>query len=172
MRNEHFVNAHARSLRAAGRTGSTDWMQEAEQSVEPETEQEVVGLGDILRGEFELTTRTQSGSPAVIRGSSFNPRGAGHSSPGISWRAGFWLVSSITEIKVSQTAIQQNQREARTIYSGNLRLMTAYATNETNRVQFMVGLLTPSQQKTVFEFDKANPRPPLPNVDDTDEKEN
>lgn len=171
MRNEHFVNAHARTLRAAGRTDATDWMQEAEQSVEPETEQEVVGLADILRGEFELTTRTQSGSPAVIR--------VPHSILAVLVTvalalvgAGFWLVSSITEIKVSQAAIQQNQREARTIYSGNLRLMTAYATNETNRVQFMVGLLTPSQQKIVFEFDKANPRPPLPNVDDMDEKEN
>lgn len=78
---------------------------------------------------------------------------------------GFWLVSSITEMKTNLAAIQQNQRDDRLTYTSNLKLMTAYATNETNRVQFMTGLLTPSQQRQIFEYDKANPRPGLPNLE-------
>lgn len=82
--------------------------------------------------------------------------------------SGYWLVSSITEMKTNLAAIQQNQRDDRQTYTSNLKLMTAYATNETNRVQFLTGLLTPSQQRQVFEYDKANPRPTLPNLERND----
>lgn len=63
---QNKVNVHARSQRAAVRTiGPVDWVDDIEQSPEPQPE--IVGVGEILRGEIELTTRTQGGSPAVIR---------------------------------------------------------------------------------------------------------
>lgn len=164
MRNEHFVNANARRLQAAGRTGNAGWMHDVEQAAEPKIPQEVVSMGDLLRGGFELTTHTQSGSPAVIR--------IPHSILAILVTvalaligAGFWVVSSVTEMKTNLAMIQENQREAKATYSGNLRLMIAYTTNETNRIEFMKGLLTQSQQRQVFEWERANPRPVLPSTD-------
>ncbi len=119
---------------------------------------------DLLKGESVVTSRTSDGSPAVIR--------VPHSILAVLVTvalacvgAGFWVVSSLTEMKTNLATIQANQQEAKATYSGNLRLMVAYTTNETNRVEFMKGLLTQSQQHQVFEWEKANPKPPLPSTD-------
>lgn len=163
------VNVHARNLRAANRTiGPISWEDDAEQLPEPQPE--VVGLGEILRGEVELTTRTQGGSPAVIR-IPHTILAALVAAILAMVTGGVWLVSSITEMKTNLATIQTNQREARTMQSANLKLMIAYTTNETNKVQFMTGLLTPTQQKQVFQWEQANPRPQLPNPDAIPEDE-
>lgn len=171
MGKENAVMPHGATHRqqAATRTiGPVDWVDEIEQSPEPQPD--VVGLGEILRGEIELKTSTQGGSPAVIR--------VPHSilavlvTVGLAMvGAGFWVVSSVTEMKTNLAVIQQNQREAKATYSGNLRLMVAYSTNETNRVEFMKGLLTTAQQHQVFEWEKSNPKPKLPSTDMEDDKE-
>lgn len=136
----------------------------------PEPQPEEVGLGDILQGGIELTTRTSSGSPAVIR--------IPHSILAVLVTialalvgAGFWLVSSITEMKTNLATIQQGQRDIKVQHSSNLKLMTAYATNETNRINFMTGLLTIDQRKQVYQYDHANPRPDLPDTSDSPDDE-
>lgn len=131
-------------------------------------EHRTLDVFSILRGETVMTARTRDGAPAELR--------VPHSILAILVTislavvgGGFWLVSSITEMKTNLAAIQQNQRDDRQIYTSNLKLMTAYATNETNRVQFLTGLLTPTQQRQIFEYDKANPRPKLPNLERNDD---
>lgn len=171
MRNEKLMpHGATHRQRAVDRVlGPVDWMDELEQ--QPEPQPEVVGLGEMLRGEVELTTRTQGGSPAVIR--------IPHSILAVLVTitlaliaGGFWLVSSITEMKTNLVTIQQNQRDIKTQQSSNLKLMTAYATNETSRIQFMTGLLTKEQQERVYQFDRANPRPQLPDTNDSPDERN
>src|SRR5258705_417923 len=106
---EH-VNVATRAQRAAGRNGAADWLQGVEHAAEVEQPQEVVTLSKILRGDIELTTRTQSGSPAVIR--------IPHTLLAVMVTialaligGGFWIVSSVTEMKTNLAIIQQNQRE-------------------------------------------------------------
>lgn len=125
------------------------------------------GLLDLLKGETIVTTSTTGGDPAVIR--------VPHSILAIivtiflaTVGAGFWVVSSVTRIQANLDNIQASQREARS----SQKLTTAYVTNETNRVQFMTGLLTPEKQRLVFEWDKANPRPPLPNAQEESDERN
>ena len=122
------------------------------------------GIFDLLKGESVVTSRTSDGQPAVIR--------VPHSLLAILVTvalacvgAGFWIVSSVTEMKTNLATIQRNQAADKATYSGNLRLMIAYSTNETNRIEFMKGLLTQAQQRQVFEWEKANPKPPLPSTD-------
>lgn len=162
MRNEVSVRTHA--IAAARRHGSTGELSDIERAAPtPET----VPFTNLLMGAFEVTTHTSNGSPAVIR--------VPHSILAIlvtvamaTVGAGFWVVSSVTEMKTNLAVIQSNQREAKATYSGNLRLMIAYTTNETNRVEFMKGLLTQAQQRQVFEWEKSNPKPPLPSTDQED----
>lgn len=168
MRNENTlkVNGQTRSQAAAKRIGLADWQQEVDQLPEPADEQAVVGLGEILRGEVELTTRTQGGAPAVVK--------IPHTILAILVTialaligGGFWLVSSVTEMKTNLAVIQASQREAKAENTSNLKLMTAYATNETNRINFLTGMLTVDQQRRLYDFDRANPRPELPTVKET-----
>lgn len=165
MRNkkELDLSVHTRAQAAAGRNGAANWVQEVEQLPERDEGQDFVGLGEILRGEVELTTRTQSGSPAVVK--------VPHTILAILVTialaligSGFWLVSSVTEMKTNLAIIQQNQIEAKAENLSNLKLMTAYATNETNRINFLTGMLTADQQKRLYDYDRANPRPALPTV--------
>lgn len=156
---------HTRATAAAKRNGGTGELRDIEHKVgfkgrPPET----IPFSNLIRGAFEVTTHTDSGSPAVVR--------VPHSILAIlvtialaTVAAGFWVVSSVTEMKTNLAVIQGNQKTAQATYSGNLRLMIAYTTNETNRVEFMKGLLTQAQQRQVFEWEKANPKPPLPSTD-------
>lgn len=157
-----------RATEAARRIGGTGNLRDIERKVETPTT-ETVAFSNLLRGAFEVTTHTDSGSPAVVR--------VPHSILAILVTiamaivgAGFWIVSSVTEMKTNLAIIQTNQREIKSTYSGNLRLMIAYTTNETNRVEFMKGLLSQSQQRQVFEWEKANPKPPLPSTDQEEQQ--
>lgn len=156
------MSATKATIRAVPRTedGSEDAMQK--------NAHRTLDLFSILRGETLMTARTRDGAPAELR--------VPHSILAILVTialavvgSGYWLVSSITEMKTNLMVIQQNQRDDRQIYTSNLKLMTAYATNETNRVQFLTGLLTLPQQRQIFEYDKANPRPSLPNLERNDD---
>lgn len=115
-----------------------------------------------------MTTRTNTGQPAVVK--------VPHSILAVLVTialacigGGFWLVSSITEMRTNLAIIQQSQRDIKAQQSSNLKLMTAYATNETNRINFMTGLLTPGQREQVYKYNRENPRTSLPDTNDSPE---
>lgn len=163
------VNAATRIQRVQQRANiAPDWLHGTEHLPEVETEQEVVGLSEILRGDIELTTKTQSGSPAVIR-VPYPILAVLVTIALAAIGAGFWVVSSVTEMKTNLAIIQQNQREQKAESTANMKLTIAYATNETNRINFLTGLLTQEQQQRLYRYDAANPRPPLPEVKDKEQ---
>jgi len=157
--------------RARERTASSARkLQAVEHIAEPQPASEVVGLSNILRGGWELTTHTNNGNRAVIK--------VPHSILAVLVTiaialvgAGFWLVSSISEMKTNLATIQQSQREIKAESTSNLKLTIAYATNETNRINFLTGMLTKEQQSQLYRYDAANPRPPLPDAQHPDERE-
>lgn len=162
------VNAHNRSERIARRHGGSDNL--ADIGYFPHTQRpRRFGLLGLLKGETVVESRTTDGDRAVIR--------VPHSILAVLVTValaliagGFWLVSSITEIKTNLATIQANQRDLKAVNTSNLKLMIAYSTNETSRVQFMTGLLSSDRQRQLFEWDKANPRPPLPNPGEMEEE--
>lgn len=163
------VNVAARRQMASDRVGSAIALSDITHFPQPARKRHFNVL-DLLKGESVVTTHTNDGSPAVIK--------VPHSLLAVMVTialacigAGFWIVSSVTEMKTNLATIQRNQTADKATYSGNLRLMIAYTTNETNRVEFMKGLLTQSQQRQVFEWEKSNPKPPLPSTDMEDPKD-
>lgn len=172
MRNEKAiasVNVLTRRKLVAERNGGAIPLSDISHFPQPKRAR-YFGVLDLLKGETAVTTHTSNGEPAVIR--------VPHTILAIMVTvalacvgAGFWVVSSLTEMKTNLAAIQRNQASDKATYSGNLRLMIAYTTNETNRVEFMKGLLTQSQQRQVFEWEKANPKPALPSTDTEEERD-
>lgn len=167
MRETKQVNVLLHEVNAArGRNGHRTPLQEIERDAEQRHELDVRSL---LSGGVTLAVRTSSGEPAVLR--------VPHSILAVLVTitlaliaGGFWLVSSITEMKTNLVTIQEAQRDIKREQSSNLKLMIAYATNETGRIQFITALLSPDKREELYKYDAANPRPRLPESNDSEDK--
>lgn len=67
------------------------------------------------------------------------------------------LRQDYTEVSTRLSAIQKQQTD-------DMNAVRAYASNDSRRTEFIVGLMTPTQQRAVNQFDRANPRLELPGV--------
>lgn len=67
------------------------------------------------------------------------------------------LRQDYTEVSTRLAAIQKQQTD-------DMNAVRAYASNDARRTEFIVGLMTPTQQRAVNQFDRSNPRMELPGV--------
>lgn len=143
-----------------GENGHSDPMQGNEQGLESQGSK-WLDFKSLLSGEMTLAVRSSTGEPAVLK--------VPHTILAVlvvialaCISGGFWLVSSVTEMKTNLATIKENQRELKQEQFSNLKLMIAYSTNETNRINFMTGLLSEEKRRELYEYDANHPRPQLP----------
>lgn len=67
------------------------------------------------------------------------------------------LLNQNTELRQELSIIRKQQTD-------DMNAVRAYASNDARRTEFIVGLMTPTQQRAVSQFDRSNPRLELPGV--------
>lgn len=67
------------------------------------------------------------------------------------------LLTQNTELRQEVTAMRKQQTD-------DMNAVRAYASNDSRRTEFIVGLMTPTQQRAVAQYDRGNPRLELPGV--------
>lgn len=67
------------------------------------------------------------------------------------------LLNQNTELRQEVLSMRKQQTD-------DMNAVRAYASNDARRTEFIVGLMTPTQQRAVSQFDRANPRLELPGV--------
>lgn len=67
------------------------------------------------------------------------------------------LLNQNTELRQEVAAMRKQQTD-------DMNAVRAYASNDSRRTEFIVGLMTPTQQRSVAQFDRSNPRLELPGV--------
>lgn len=67
------------------------------------------------------------------------------------------LLNQNSELRQEVAAMRKQQTD-------DMNAVRAYASNDARRTEFIVGLMTPTQQRAVAQYDRGNPRLELPGV--------
>jgi hypothetical protein len=76
----------------------------------------------------------------------------------------FLMYGTMKETTTNQIQIQQSLIAIQKQQTDDMNAVRAYESNISRRTEFIVGLMTPQQQKSVAEYDAVNPRIELPNT--------
>lgn len=160
------VDVHQRTLRAARRTGtgerqqdSLDWpvdKAEPEQDAFPYLEQMSVAarkhpyaaLGAMIAVAGIIVAAIVTMAVAVFTGM-------------------FMMYGTMRETTANQVQIQQSLMAIQKQQTDDMNAVRAYASNNARRNEFIVGLLSRQSQAAIAEWDRANPRPELPGVNNS-----
>lgn len=154
MANILNVNVHTRALRAAHRTPDTPGNVPEILHLPQVTKPKRFNLWGLLKGESVVNAHTTDGDSATFR--------VPHTLIGsllvialalIS--GGYWLVSTVTAIGKDVGYV----REQNVVIGRVMETQTAYINAQTNRINFMVGLMTEENREKLYRFDKENPLP-------------
>lgn len=131
----------------------------------------VLTLSDILQGVFTLNMKTRNGDPVELSGKIITVLATLLLALG---GCAFYLVFTTATVAARQetearirerdmTEIKDTLRDYQAQVVSGFVTTQAYIAANSNKVQFMTGLLTREQQERVRRYEEANPLPKLPN---------
>lgn len=160
------VSFASRASAAADRHGGRDYIRDAN---DIDRTPRVLTLSSLLQGVFTLNLKTKNGEtlsvPIPVWGFLITIL--------LAFCAGAYTLianSTAANTKVDMalrdlTEIKAMQRESDQRLAVAFETTNAYISAHTSKVQFMTGLLTPTQQRQVNEWDRAHPAPKPPDPD-------